>query len=108
MQQRCAAGQVWNGIQCQLIGALPCIAGQSTVGTSCQTECTIATAGAENIIERVRNARQSKDEICLKNRNGIECQQAELDYDLTLGEYRNFLAGVPLGCEAGLPDPIVI
>jgi hypothetical protein len=107
VQQACPAGQVWNGTQCQLVGAQQCMLGQGRVGASCQ-DCAIVTGGAENIIERVRSARQSKEEICMKNPHGIECQQAELDYDLILGEYRNFLAGVPMGCEAGLPDPIAI
>jgi hypothetical protein len=107
VQQPCAAGQVWNGVQCQTIGAQQCMAGQSRVGGSCQ-DCAITTASAGNIIVRVRSARQTRDEICLKNSTGKECLAAEADYDLIIAEYRNFLAGVPLGCEAGLPDPIAI
>jgi len=107
VQQPCAAGQVWNGIQCQIIGAQQCLPGQSRVGAICQ-DCAISTGSALGIIERVRSARQSKDQICLKNSTGMECQQAEADYDLTLSEYRSFLAGVPMECQMGLPDPIAI
>ena len=106
--QACAPGQVWNGAQCQATGPQPCPAGQSMVGTSCQVDCTIATASAQNVIVELRSARQAKDDACLKNPTGDECRQAEAEYDLLLTEYRNFLAGVPIECQASLPDPIAI
>jgi len=108
IQQLCAAGQVWNGTQCQLVGAQACTAGQLMVGASCQTDCTIATAGAQSIIVRLRSARQEKDEACLQNPAGKECQIAEADYDLTLSEYRSFLGGVRTESQKTLPDPIAI
>jgi len=107
-QQACAPGQVWNGAQCQAPGAQPCPAGQSRVGTSCQVDCTIATASAQNVIVELRSARQRKDDACLRNPTGNGCRQAEADYDLLLTEYRSFLGGVPIECQASLPDPIAI
>jgi hypothetical protein len=108
IQQSCAAGQVWNGTQCQLAGARPCTGGQNMTGASCQTDCTIATGSAQNVIAELRSARQQKDEACLQNPTGKECQAAEASYDLTLNEYRNFLGGVPIECRTVLPDPIAI
>src|SRR5205823_7078694 len=37
--QACPAGQVWNGVQCALIGAQQCLPGQITVGSSCHVDC---------------------------------------------------------------------
>jgi len=108
VRQPCAVGQVWNGTQCQVVGAQQCPAGQSMVGTSCQADCTLPTASAQNIIVELRSARQGKDEACLHNPIGKECREAEADYDLRLNEYRNFLGGMPTECRTALPDPIAI
>jgi len=107
-QQACAAGQVWDGTQCLIVGAQQCLPGQSRVGTSCQADCTIATTSAQGVIERLRGARQSRNGVCRKNPTGQECQTADADYSLMLNEYRNFLGGVPAECRATLPDPIAI
>ncbi len=107
-QQPCAAGQVWDGTQCLIVGAQQCLPGQSRVGTSCQADCTIATTSAQGVIERLRSARQSRDDVCRKIPAGQECQMADADYSLMLNEYRNFLGGVPAECRATLPDPIAI
>jgi len=110
VQQPCAAGQVWDGAQCVAVGPQPCLPGQSGVGTSCQPrgECTSATASAQSVIVELRSARQEKDQVCLQNPNGQECQAAEAHYSLTLNEYRNFLGSVPTECQTELPDPIAI
>jgi len=76
------------------------------VGGFCQTECTIATAGAQNYIQILRMARQNKDHACSQNPTGDECRSAGISYDMRLNEYRNYLGGVPTGCT--LPDPISI
>src|SRR5437899_575436 len=104
--QACPADQIWNGIQCAPVGAQGCLPGQTGAGPSCQTDCTIATAGAQNYIERLRMARQAKDQACTGNSTQQECQQAESTYNIRLNEYRTFLAGVSTTCT--LPDPISI
>ena len=76
------------------------------VGTSCQTDCTLATAGAQSYIALLRMARQDKDQACTQNPTGAKCQEAESTYDIRLIEYRAFIAGVPAECS--LPDPISI
>jgi hypothetical protein len=101
----CPAGQVWNGAQC-MPATPPCMPNETMVGGSCQPNCTIPTAGAQNLIMELRSARQKKDDVCRQNPNTLECLQAESSYDLSLNEYRNFLGGVPSGCT--LPDPISI
>lgn len=60
------------------------------------------------MIVELRSARQRKDDACLQNSTGKECQEAEAQYDLMLLEYRNYLGGVPAECRSGLPDPIAI
>jgi hypothetical protein len=107
VQQACAAGQVWNGAQCVVMGAQQCGPGQTRVGASCQ-DCTIATAGTQNIIVRLRSARQDRDSACAQNPTGNECQSAETTYNMTLNEYRNVLGGVPIECQTSLPDPSAI
>jgi hypothetical protein len=102
----CPTGQIWNGTQCALVGAQQCLPGQIGAGPSCQTNCTIATAGAQNYIELLRMARQEKDQACTRNPTQQECQQAESTYNIRLNEYRTFLAGVSTTC--ALPDPISI
>jgi hypothetical protein len=102
----CPAGQVWNGAQCIAAGAQQCLPGQSIASPSCQTACAMATGGAQNYIQLLRMARQDKDDACLKNQTGQECQIAESTYGMRLLEYRNFLGSVPAGCT--LPDPISI
>ena len=104
--QACPADQIWNGIQCALAGAQPCLPGQTGARPSCQMDCTIATAGAQNYIELLRMARQAKDQACTRNSTQQECQQAESTYNIRLNEYRTFLAGVSTTCT--LPDPISI
>src|SRR5207245_779665 len=104
--QACPADQIWNGIQCAPVGAQGCLPGQTGAGPSCQTDCTIATAGAQNYIERLRMARQAKDQACTGNSTQQECQQAESTYNIRLNEYRTLLAGVSTACT--LPDPISI
>lgn len=104
--QACPAGQTWNGVQCAPVGAQQCLPGQTLSGTSCQTNCTIVTAGAQNYIELLRMARQDEDQACTRNPTGQECQQAESTYNTRLNEYRMFLAGAPTTC--ALPDPISI
>ena len=104
--QACPADQIWNGIQCAPVGAQGCLPGQTGAGPSCLTDCTIATAGAQNYIERLRMARQAKDQACTGNSTQQECQQAESTYNIRLNEYRTFLAGVSTTCT--LPDPISI
>jgi hypothetical protein len=104
--QACPADQIWNGIQCAPVGAQGCPPGQTGAGPSCQTDCTIATAGAQNYIERLRMARQAKDQACTGNSTQQECRQAESTYNIRLNEYRTFLAGVSTTCT--LPDPISI
>jgi hypothetical protein len=89
------------------MGAQQCLPGQSRVGFSCQ-DCITSTASAQNVIVELRSARQRKDEVCLQNPTGRECQEAEAHYNLTLNEYRNFLGGVPSECRTALPDPIAI
>src|SRR5579859_1438429 len=110
VQQPCPAGQIWDGAQCAIVGAQQCLPGQSKVGASCQAQpdCTIATASSQNVILELRSARLQKDDVCLRNPTGQECQQAEAHYDLLLNEYRNFLGGVPTECRTTLPDPIAI
>jgi hypothetical protein len=56
----------------------------------------------------LRSARQQRDEVCLRNPTGKECQQADAHYNLVLTEYRSFLGGVPTECQTALPDPIAI
>ena len=103
----CSAGQVWNGSQCAQIGAAQqCLPGQSIASPSCQLACSVASGGAQNYILLLRNARQDKDQACMKDPTGTECQEAQSSYDLRLNEYRNFIAGAPTQC--GLPDPISI
>ena len=104
--QACPAGQVWNGVQCALIGAQQCLPGQITVGSSCHVDCTLSTAGAQTYIELLRMARQEKDEACVGNSTTQKCRDAESTYEIRLLEYRSLLAGVPAEC--GLPDPIAI
>jgi hypothetical protein len=104
--QACPAGQVWNGLQCAFTGAQQCMPGQMAVGTSCRADCTLATAGAQNYIVLLRNARQDKDDACLRNPNGQECQDAEMNYNIRLNEYQSILGGVPTEC--GLPNPFAI
>ena len=104
--QACPAGQIWNGIQCAPVGAQQCLPGQAGTSASCQTDCTIATAEAQNYIELLRMARQDKDQACTRNPTQQECQQAESTYNIRLNEYRTFLAGVSTTCT--LPDPISI
>jgi hypothetical protein len=106
VRQACPADQIWNGIQCAPLGAQRCLPGQTGAGPSCQMDCTIATAGAQNYIERLRMARQAKDQACTWNSTQQECQQAESTYNIRLNEYRAFLAGVSTTCT--LPDPISI
>jgi len=106
VQQPCPAGQVWGGTQCLIVGAQQCLPGQSRVGTSCQADCAIPTASAQNVIVQLRSARLRKNDICLQNPTGKECQEAEAHYDLMLNEYRNLLSGVPTECRTALPDPI--
>ena len=106
--QPCAAGQVWGGTQCLTVGAQQCLPGQSRVGTSCQADCAIPTTSAQNIIVELRSARLNKNDICLQNPTGKECQEAEAHYNLVLNEYQNFLGGVPAECRTALPDPIAI
>ena len=108
VQQPCPAGQVWSGTQCLIVGAQQCLPGQSRVGTSCQADCAIPTASAQNVIVQLRSARLRKNDICLQNPTGKECQEAEAHYDLMLNEYRNLLGGVPTECRTALPDPIAI
>jgi hypothetical protein len=107
VSQPCPAGQVRNGAQCLPVGAQQCLPGQNRAGFSCQ-DCTTSTASAQNIIAELRSARQRKDEVCLQNPTGRECQEADAHYNLTLNEYRNFLGGVPSECRTALPDPIAI
>jgi hypothetical protein len=71
-------------------------------------DCAIPTASAQNVIVQLRSARLSKNDICLQNPTGKECQEAEAHYDLMLNEYRNLLGGVPTECRTELPDPIAI
>jgi hypothetical protein len=108
VQQPCPAGQVWGGTQCLSVGAQQCLPGQSRIGTSCQADCAIPSASAQNVIVQLRSARLRKNDICLQNPTGKECQEAETHYDLMLNEYRNFLGGVPTECRTALPDPIAI
>ena len=96
VQQPCPAGQLWDGAQCAVLGAQR------------SQDCTIAIGGAQNVIVELRSARQEKDDACLRNPTGRECQEAEAHYDLMLNEYRNFLGGVPAECQTALPDPIAI
>jgi hypothetical protein len=102
--QVCPAGQIWNGIQCAPVGPQQCLPGQT--GPSCQADCTIATAGAQNYIELLRMARQEKDQACTRNPTGQDCQQADSTYNIRLNEYRTFLGGIPTTYT--LPDPISI
>src|SRR5215469_4730000 len=102
--QSCPAGQIWNGVQCAPVGAQQCLPGQTKVGSFCQSDCTIATAGAQNYIELLRMARQDKDNACTQNPTGDECRSTGITYDMRLNEYRNYLGGVPTECT--LPDPI--
>src|SRR5215472_16399974 len=102
--QACPADQIWNGIQCAPVGGQRCLPGQTGNGPSCQTDCTIATAGAQSYIELLRIARQAKEEACTRNSTQQGCQQAESTYNIRLNEYRTFLAGVSTTCT--LPDPI--
>src|SRR5438067_878357 len=104
--QASPAHQIWNRIQSAPVGAQGCLPGQTAARPSCQTDCTIATAGAQNYIERLRMARQAKDQACTGNSTQQECQQAESTYNIRLNEYRTFLAGVSTTCT--LPDPISI
>jgi len=104
--QACLAGQVWNGVQCAPISGQQCLPGQAKVGSSCQADCTLATAGAQSYIERLRMARQDKDSACLKNPTGGDCRSAEATYQMRIAEYRAFLGGVATQCT--LPDPISI
>ena len=104
--QACPADQIWDGIQCAPVGAQGCLPGQTGAGPSCQMDCTIATARAQNYIELLRMARQAKDQACTRNSTQQECQQAESTYNIRLNEYRTFLAGVSTTCT--LPDPISI
>jgi hypothetical protein len=106
-QQSCPAGQTWNGAQCVTVGVQQCLPNQTKVGTTC-LDCSATTGGAQNIIMELRNARSNKDEVCRKNPTGLECQQAEAQYNLTFTEYENFLGGVPMECRTTLPDPIAI
>jgi len=48
----------------------------------------------------LRSARLRKNDICLQNPPGKECQEAEAHYDLMLNEYRNLLGW----CAYGMPD----
>jgi hypothetical protein len=105
--QSCAAGQVWNGAQCLPAGAQPCTPGQ--IGSaSCQAQCITASTAAQGYIDLLRNARQQKDDACLKNQMSKECSQAEFDYNMRISEYRGYLGVVPIGCQSTLPDPTAI
>jgi len=104
--QACPAGQIWNGIQCAPVGVQQCLPGQTGAGPFCQTDCTIATAGAQSYVELLRMARLEKDQACTPDPTQLECQQAESTYNIRLNEYRAFLAGVSTTCT--LPDPISI
>jgi hypothetical protein len=106
--QTCFAGQVWDGIQCVAAGAPQCHAGQTEFAGTCRTDCATSTGGAQNLIAQLRSARQRKDNACLQNSTGKECQDAEQQYNMMLIEYRNYLGGVPAECRGGLPDPIAI
>jgi len=108
VQPTCPAGEISNGAQCQIIGARQCPAGQTMVDATCQANCTIATAGAQNIIVQLRSARQDKDTACAKDPAGQQCREADTDYDMWLLEYRSFLGSVPIECQTTLPDPIAI
>jgi hypothetical protein len=105
--QSCAAGQVWNGAQCLPAGAQPCTPGQ--IGSaSCQAQCITASTAAQGYIDLLRNARQKKDEACMKDPMSKECGEAESDYNMSFTEYQNYLGSVPSGCEFTLPSPIAI
>lgn len=104
--QSCPVGQIWNGVQCATVGPQQCLPGQAKVGALCQTDCTIATAGAQNYIQLLRMARQDKDNACAQDPTGDECRNEGITYEMRLNEYRNYLGGVPTGCT--LPDPISI
>ena len=106
--QSCSPSQVWNGLQCITTGAQQCPAGETRIDGSCHADCTSAAAGAQNVILELRSARQHRDQVCRQNPSGQECLVAESHYSLTLTEYENLLAGVPLECQAGLPAPISI
>jgi hypothetical protein len=85
----------------------PCTPGQ--IGSaSCQAQCITAFSGAQGYIELLRNARQEKDDACLKDQMSKECSEAELDYDMKMSEYRNYLGSVPIACPLTLPDPSAI
>jgi hypothetical protein len=105
--QTCAAGQVWNGTQCLIAGAQPCTPGQ--IGSaSCQAQCITAFTAAQGYIDLLRNARQQKDDACVKDQMSKECSEAELDYNTRISEYRGYLGVVPIGCQSTLPDPMAI
>ena len=105
--QTCAAGQVWNGDQCLIVGAQPCAPGQ--IGSaSCQAQCITAFTAAQAYIDLVRNARQQKDDACVKDQMSTECSQAELVINARISEYRSYLGVVPIGCQSTLPDPTAI
>ncbi|HTF43997.1 MAG TPA: hypothetical protein VK641_08870, partial [Terriglobales bacterium] len=99
--QSCPAGQNWNGTQCAAIGAQ-----QSGVGGS-QLECTVATAGSQDVIARLRIAKMGKNEACGSSSND-DCQIMESRYNSVLSEYQGFLGGVPSHCRIVLPDPSTI
>ena len=106
--QSCPGGQVWNGNQCLTVGAQQCQPGQTRIGASCQaTDCATPTASAQNVIMRLRSARQRK-EACRQNSTTQECQEAETQYNSVYNEYQAFLGGVPAECRIGLPDPSAI
>jgi hypothetical protein len=97
---------VWNGNQCQIVAAQPCTPGLGS--GSCQAQCITAFAAGQGYIDLLRNARQQKDDACVKDQMSTECSQAELDYNMRISEYRGYLGSVPIGCQSTLPDPTAI
>ncbi|PYV50801.1 MAG: hypothetical protein DMG92_06400 [Acidobacteria bacterium] len=106
--ESCAAGQIWNGVQCLPTGVQPCAPGQSGIGGSCHVECATAIGGAQYWIMELRSARQKKDQACMKDPTSRECRAAESDYDMSFTGYQNYLGSVPSGCQSTLPSPIAI
>jgi len=110
--QSCPSGQVWSGNQCVMgvmTGAQQCQPGQTRIGSSCQTtDCATPTASAQNVIARLRNARQRRDDDCRQNSTMQDCQEATAQYNSVFSEYQAFLAGVPAECRIGLLDPNAI
>jgi chemotaxis protein histidine kinase CheA len=99
-QQACPAGQTWNGNQCAVVGAQP-------TGIGSPANCAGTTASLQNVIGRLRIAREQWD-VCRQNTQGQECQQEKAKYGAVFGEYQGLLGGVPAQCRIGLPDPSAI